>query len=279
MDIVALHACFQVHSSDDYLVSQGNARIIYPGITACIDCTLDLFPPQINFPLCTLAHTPRLPEHCIEFVRILLWPKESPFGEDTPIDGDDPAHIAWIHERALDRAAKFGIGGVTLRLTQGVVKRIIPAVASTNAIVAAVCAMETFKVATSCANPLQNYLVFNQADGIYTYAYEAERNEDCLACGRKSHYPLALRASDKLQDVIDLLQQRAAYQMKSPGLTTTVNGKNRTLYMSSVSSIEAATRANLKKTLSELGLATGSQLVVADATSPMPLIFRLTITE
>lgn len=35
---------------------------------------------QINFPLCTIAHTPRLPEHCIEYVRILLWPKEEPFG-------------------------------------------------------------------------------------------------------------------------------------------------------------------------------------------------------
>ena len=35
---------------------------------------------QVNFPLCTIAHTPRLPEHCIEYVRILLWPKEEPFG-------------------------------------------------------------------------------------------------------------------------------------------------------------------------------------------------------
>ena len=27
---------------------KGNARVIYPGVTACIDCTLDLFPPQVN---------------------------------------------------------------------------------------------------------------------------------------------------------------------------------------------------------------------------------------
>ena len=27
---------------------KGNARVIYPGVTACIDCTLDLFPPQVT---------------------------------------------------------------------------------------------------------------------------------------------------------------------------------------------------------------------------------------
>jgi hypothetical protein len=28
-------------------------------------------------------------------------------------------------------------------------------------------------------------MIFNDSDGIYTYAYEASRNEDCLACGQK----------------------------------------------------------------------------------------------
>ena len=35
---------------------------------------------QINFPMCTIAHTPRLPAHCVEFVRVFLWPQEKPFG-------------------------------------------------------------------------------------------------------------------------------------------------------------------------------------------------------
>ncbi len=37
-------------------------------------------PTQINFPMCTIASMPRLPEHCVEYVRMLLWPKEKPFG-------------------------------------------------------------------------------------------------------------------------------------------------------------------------------------------------------
>lgn len=29
--------------------------------------------------MCTIAHTPRLPEHCVEYVKVILWEKENPF--------------------------------------------------------------------------------------------------------------------------------------------------------------------------------------------------------
>jgi len=253
---------------------KGNARVIYPGVNACIDCTLDLFPPQVNFPLCTIAHTPRLPEHCIEYSRILLWPKEKPFGDETNIDGDDPQHITWIFEKAKERADQYGIQGVTYRLTQGVVKRIIPAVASTNAVIAAACTTEVFKVITSCCQPLNNYMVFNDSDGVYTYVYEQERNPDCLACSRRPQ-KLEFKGSSKLQEVLEFLTTSAMYQMKSPGATTTIGGKNKTLYMQTPASIEEATRKNLKLTLTELGLSDGSQIVVADPTSPSAIVFEL----
>jgi len=253
---------------------KGNARVIYPGVTACIDCTLDLFPPQVNFPLCTIAHTPRLPEHCVEYGRVLLWPKEKPFGEETAIDGDDPAHISWIYERARERAEEYGIQGVTYRLTQGVVKHIIPAVASTNAVIAAACTTEVFKVVTSCAAPLANYMVFNDTEGIYTYVYEQEKNENCLACSRRPQ-KLEFPGTAKLQEVVDHLVNSAQFQMRAPGLTTSIGGKNKTLYMQSVPSIEAATKKNLKLTLTDLGLVDGSEIVVADSTTPSSITFNL----
>lgn len=92
---------------------KGNARIIIPGLSACIDCTLDLFPPQVTYPLCTLANTPRLPEHCIEYVRVIQWEKENPF--KAPLDGDDPQHILWIYEKSLERASQFNISGLSYR--------------------------------------------------------------------------------------------------------------------------------------------------------------------
>jgi len=255
---------------------KGSARVIYPGVSACIDCTLDLFPPQVNFPLCTIAHTPRLPEHCIEFSRILLWPKEKPFGDEVNIDGDDPQHISWIFEKAKERAEHYGIQGVTYRLTQGVVKRIIPAVASTNAVIAAACTTEVFKVVTSCCNPLNNYMVFNDSDGVYTYVYEQERNPDCIVCSRRPQ-KLEFKATTPLKDVLEFLENSAVYQMKSPGATTTIGGKNKTLYMKTPASIEEATRKNLKLSLSDLGLSDGCQIVVADPTSPSALVFQLKI--
>lgn len=58
------------------------------------------------------------------------------------MDGDDPQHVSWIYEKSVERAHQFNISGVTYRLVQGVIKNIIPAVASTNAVIAAVCATE-----------------------------------------------------------------------------------------------------------------------------------------
>jgi ubiquitin-activating enzyme E1 C len=57
--------------------------------------------------------------HCIEYAKLILWGQARP-GED--FDADVEEHMRWIYDRAVERAAQYGIPGVTYQLTQGVVK-------------------------------------------------------------------------------------------------------------------------------------------------------------
>lgn len=180
----------------------------------------------------------------------------------------------------MERAKQFKIEGVTYRLTSGVIKHIIPAVASTNALIAASCVTEAFKLATSCYDNMNNYMIFNDTDGIYTYTYEQEKNPECIACVSGTVKPIEFKYSDKLQDVVDFLCNSNDYQMKSPCITTTdQHGNNKTLYFPSMPELEQMTRPNLVKTLKELDLEDGQKLTVADSTTPNAMTFELKLSQ
>ncbi|KAJ4475243.1 hypothetical protein C8J55DRAFT_124697 [Lentinula edodes] len=112
---------------------KGQARVILPTITSCYECSLDMLNKPTAFPICTIANMPRLPEHCIEWASVLQWPRVH---GDKKMDTDNPDDISWLYAVASVQAKEFKIEGVTWSLTQGVVKNIIPAIASTNAIIA-----------------------------------------------------------------------------------------------------------------------------------------------
>ncbi len=70
------------------------------------------------------------------------------------MDTDDPEHIDWLFKVAAARAKEFKIEGVTWTLTQGVVKNIIPAIASTNAIIAGGSAFQLYDLTEWYHQPL-----------------------------------------------------------------------------------------------------------------------------
>ena len=161
---------------------RGQARVIWPYKTACFECTIDSLTPQIKFNLCTIANTPRKPEHCVSYAMLILWDQEHA-GEK--VDTDCREHIQWICEKAKERAAEFGIVGVDYNLTLGVVKNIIPAIASTNALIAAACSNEAMKIMTACSKSLDTYFMFMGQTGVYTSTFAYEKKSDCMVCGNK----------------------------------------------------------------------------------------------
>ncbi|KAI8922273.1 hypothetical protein DFJ77DRAFT_482293 [Powellomyces hirtus] len=241
---------------------KGQSRIILPHMTACYECSLDMQTKPTTYPMCTIANTPRLPEHCIEWASVLEWPREFP---DKKLDGDDPEHIKWLLDRASTRARHYDITGVTYSLTQGVVKNIIPAIASTNAIVAASCATEAFKIATNCATPMNNYMMYVGDQGVYTYTFELQKKEDCPVCGAVA-IKIQVSPSATLQDLIDLLLDRKDIQLKKPSLRTSATS----LYMQAPRALQAATRPNLSKCLSEL-IRDGEEVTVTDESLPISI--------
>ncbi|KAJ1836132.1 NEDD8 activating enzyme [Coemansia sp. RSA 2706] len=249
---------------------RGNMRVILPKHNACFECGLDMYPPKTTYPICTIANTPRLPEHCIEWASVLEWPRVFP---DKKLDGDDADHINWVVEQASQRAASFNIAGITFSLAQGVVKNIIPAIASTNAIVAAACVNEAVKLITSCNQYLDNSMLYTGDDGVYFLAYPLFQSEACIVCGQKSGSIGALSTST-LEDLITALKEHGTFQLKAPSLTF----GDTSLYFQNPKMLEEQTRPNLAKSLKDL-FDSGSTLTVTDPTLPTSLRITVNFTD
>jgi ubiquitin-activating enzyme E1 C len=190
---------------------QGQARIFLPMFGSCFTCQKgsDAGGPDLH--MCTPAVTPRIPEHCILYAMLFVWPKLKAFtspldyelavqGEivddksQVKLDKDDVGHMTFMFNRAQEWATKHNISGVTFSLTQQVVKNIIPAIAATNATIAAACVNECFKFLTGAGHNMNNYQRYNgQAwfPGTFAQTFHYERVADCPSCKP----PLILRAS------------------------------------------------------------------------------------
>jgi len=163
---------------------KGECRVMTPHRTPCFECLVDLFPKDpFNFPMCTMADKPRSPEHCIVFAKEKVFPEK--FGEKATVNGDNEEHILFCQEAAKAHARKFGLdeNAITYKLTQGVVKRIIPAIASTNACISAMCATEAFKLVTACYDELDNFTNFAGSEGCTTGPLRNNLNASCVVCG------------------------------------------------------------------------------------------------
>ncbi|GME77257.1 unnamed protein product [[Candida] boidinii] len=189
---------------------QGSLKVIIPTVTSCFECYNGLLTEDGDenqkYPLCTLASTPRLPEHCIEWVHQLEWEKLYP---DIELDADNDEHINKVYQLALERSLKFNIQGVTKSLTLGVIKNIIPSIASTNSIIASACSNEAFKFVTCCSPFLQNTMYYNGENGVQAISDPFDKNPNCEICG---NLPIEIEIKNqldmKLVEFIELVNSK-----------------------------------------------------------------------
>ncbi|WPK24994.1 hypothetical protein PUMCH_002293 [Australozyma saopauloensis] len=247
---------------------RGQSRVIIPTVTSCFECSLDMLSPKLTYPVCTIANTPRLPEHCIEWASQLEWPRR--FG-DRKFDADIPEDVDLMHSIALARAKEFGIANVTRSLTLGVVKNIIPAIASTNAIIAASCCNEVFKLVTSCNPVLDNYMMYSGDESIFTYTYAHAKKANCPVCGTEVRAISALRWWT-LRNLIDVLKTKQEFLLKLPSVAKA----DIPLYIALPEHLRLLTENNLNMKLIDL-VSPGEEVVVTDAN--LPISMRLLVSK
>ena len=154
-------------------------------------------------------------------------------------------------------------------MTQGVVKNIIPAIASTNAIIAASCCNEVFKIVTNSNPFLNNYMMYSGDEGVYTYTFENEQKSDCPVCGNIAKH-ITVSPDMTLRDFLDSLGERPEAQLKKPSIRTGTG----TLYMRFPQDLEEQTRPNLEKKLGDL-VEDGEEVGVSDPAFQIAFKFRL----
>lgn len=267
----------------------GQARVFIPYHTSCFECSLQSLTPQNSYPMCTIRNVPRLPEHCIQYALKIEWPLLIEFNNASDykmiqrniqsndvsesdgvaddvevesgnivLDTDNMEHMSWLYNRALSRATQYNITGVTYSLTMQVIKNIIPAIASTNALISAACVNEVYKYRTQCSRQLNNYYMYigaSAAQGIHTETMEYQRNPECTVC----HTPLFIRCDGNttLDEFIQLLHTQAQYNVRS----LSYNGN--TLYMANLPSLY---ESNLSQSLSDLSIQSNTRMIGIDHT-------------
>jgi NEDD8-activating enzyme E1 len=113
-------------------------------------------------------------------------------------------------------------------------------------------------------NPMDDYMFYNGNEGIFSYTYKNARLDDCQHCCTIVPAVLAVDPKETLQDLIQRIPEVKVvkHHIGKPLGTSysLVEGKTQH-YNSMVPALEKATKGNLTKTLQELGIVTGDELL------------------
>lgn len=168
---------------------KGHVKTIIPGFTACWECSINTLPKnEDTLPICTIINNPRKLEHVIEYVVTTVYPLDSIEWQN---DENSSQLLQDILAACEKRAEEFGIDAreLTTSYILGIIKKIIPSVSATNAIIAACTCNELIKIYHDLIEidndgniQTNNFTVLNGADGCFSYSFKYQRLPDCPAC-------------------------------------------------------------------------------------------------
>ena len=223
----------------------GHVKFILPNENACMQCQSDTFTQPTTYQECTLATTPRKPEHCISWAFRIAWDHER---KNETVDGDNDEHITWIRNKAIQHARKFNLeeDKITFPFTKIVVKNTVAAIASTQAIVASMCVTEALKYITQTGPNINNNLNFfgsSMSVGVNINNYLFNRKSDCSVCGVRLTQVKYVE-DETVAQLLDRLESDHNYKVK------TLIGPNS---INIVNPLFPQLKANLEKKISEFG--------------------------
>lgn len=217
---------------------RGQIMFITPGQPGCMSCVAQNVPSIQRYQMCTLANKPRLPEHCVMYAKE-KWIINHP---DIEFDIDNMEHLEMITKDAKDHADKFGLSGIDSSFVTRVIKNTIPAIASTQAMIASVCVTEAIKCISECAPCVNNRVDFNSESGFCVDSFNFS-SKDCDLCYPKLLDEIEMSSTVSLSEAIVVFKSLMNVKHISFVLS------NSTLvFMDS----NEQTHANLSKTLKEL---------------------------
>lgn len=87
---------------------KAHTRVVFAGVTSCLECTVELWPPTEKVPLCTVAATPRNAAHCIQYAALIAWDRVKPFDDpNKKKDANENAAAEGERERDTERGCLF----------------------------------------------------------------------------------------------------------------------------------------------------------------------------
>lgn len=163
---------------------KGHACLVIPGVTACIECLSPLFT-EDRLPICSIAGIPSSLEQCVEYAAYVKWPRLN----DIEYDLDSEQNLLTLAEMAIDHARVHNVGGADLISTvfvKSVLDRVIPALSTTNSVIAGVSTIWIKQLLTGLAltSGTRNFVFYNGEQEAYLNSICIDRNPDCKLCGK-----------------------------------------------------------------------------------------------